>query len=77
METEGFDSNVDNSKDQKLRQERNVERTYTDSTRCDWCQALGAPYQCLGCNSFLCDLHICIDGCCPECTGSGKEGHDD
>ncbi len=63
--------NEDDRKDQEARRLVNAGRIYTDNARCDWCGA-GSVVQCAACESLVCPLHICVDGCCPECTGSGK-----
>lgn len=48
---------------------------YTDRARCDWCgdELHGYTSECSVCSVLLCPIHSCVDGRCPEHTGSGEQ----
>jgi hypothetical protein len=60
--------------DQENRRLVNAGRTYTDNARCNWCkdQLDGEFSECPVCKALLCPTHSCVDGRCPEHTGSGE-----
>lgn len=61
-------------KDQEARRQVNAGGIYTDDARCDLCGARlnGYTFECEVCKILLCPLHSCVDGRCPEDTGSGE-----
>jgi len=67
--------NEEDRKDQELRCQTNVGRTYTDNACCDFCgdQLNGYSSECPVCKALLCPLHCCVDGRCPEHTGCGTQ----
>jgi hypothetical protein len=66
--------NDDDRKDQGTRRQVNAGSIYTDNGRCDWCgdRLNGYTSECSVCKALLCPLHSCVDGRCPEHTGSGE-----
>ena len=61
-------------KDQESRRHINDGTNYTDNARCDYCGDLlnGYTVECMVCKAFLCPLHSCIDGRCPEHTNPSE-----
>jgi hypothetical protein len=75
---EAFYWDENDRKDQEFRQNINAETIYSENACCDWCgdRLNGYTFECTVCGALLCPLHSCVDGRCPEHTGSGKEDSD-
>lgn len=79
-EPEHFYWDENDRKDQEFRRKINVGTVYTDNALCNWCgdRLNGYTFECIVCKALLCPLHSCVDGCCPEHTGSSsKNVHED